>query len=182
MPARHEHVDELFRIDERWELRFERTLDQPAAEAWRALTDPQRLRAWFPFAVEFDGDCAPGARLRFLSPDGSGESIEGEVLECRRPHRFEFRWGGGELVRFDLEPIGPDSTRLTVVNTIDDVGKASRDAAGWHVALDRLAAHLAGREPEPAPPDRFLELFRDYAQSFGDEASTVEPPASRADV
>jgi uncharacterized protein YndB with AHSA1/START domain len=180
MPPRHEHVDQLLKTDERWELRFTRTLDHPPAEVWPALTEPARIAAWFPFAVE--GECAPGATLRFVSPDGSGETFEGEVIACDRPRRFEFRWGGGEQVRFDLEPIGTSSTRLTLVNTIDDVGKASRDAAGWHVALDRLAAHLDSREPPASTPDRFLELFRDYAQTFGHEASTTKPPASHADA
>jgi uncharacterized protein YndB with AHSA1/START domain len=180
MPARHEHVDQLFRTDERWELRFTRTLDHPAAGVWQALTEPERLRAWFPFAVEFEGDCAPGAPLRFVSPDGGGETVEGEVVACDRPRRFEFRWGDGEQVRFGVEPIATDSTRLTLVNTIDEVGKAARDAAGWHVALDRLAAHLDGTEPQPSTSERFLELFRDYAGSFGHEASSIEPPASHA--
>ena len=177
MPLRHEHVDQLLKIDERWELRFTRTLDHPPVDVWSALTEPERLRAWFPFGVE--GECAPGARLRFLAPDGTEQAFEGEVTACDKPRRFEFRWGDGEHVRFDLEPTGM-GTRLTLVNTIDEVGKAARDAAGWHVALDRLAAHLDGREPQPAPPDRFLELFRDYAEAFGDEASSVEPPGPDA--
>jgi uncharacterized protein YndB with AHSA1/START domain len=179
MPARHEHVDELLKTGERWELLFIRTLDAPAAEVWAALTQPDRLAAWFAFAVE--GECAAGATLRFAPPDGSGEGFEGVVVTCDRPHRFEFRWADGEDVRFDLEPLGA-RTILTLVNTIDDVGKAVREAAGWHLTLERLAAHLAGREPEPSTAERALELFRDYAQAFGDEAAAAESQASRADA
>ncbi|MEA2384881.1 MAG: hypothetical protein QOH72_4852 [Solirubrobacteraceae bacterium] len=175
MPPRHEHVDELLKAGERWELRFIRTLDRPAAEVWAALTEPERLSAWFPFVVE--GECAAGATLRFVPRDGSGEGFEGVVVTCDRPNRFEFRWAGGEDVRFDPESLGA-RTLLTLVNTIDDVGKAAREAAGWHVTLDALAAHLAGREQEPPSSERFLELFRDYAQSFGDDASTTAPPAA----
>ena len=174
MPPRHEHVDELLKAGERWELLFIRTLDQPAAEVWAALTEPKRLSAWFPFVVE--GECAPGATLRFVPRDRSGEGFEGVVVTCDRPHRFEFRWADGEDVRFDLESLGA-RTLVTLVNTIDDVGKAAREAAGWHVTLDALAADLAGREPEPPSSERFLEVFRDYARAFRDEAAATQPPA-----
>jgi uncharacterized protein YndB with AHSA1/START domain len=173
VPLRHEHVDELIQANGRWELWFTRTLDHPAAEVWPALTEPARRSAWFPFDVE--GECAPGARLRFTPRDGSDEAFDGEVVACDRPTLFSFRWRDGEAVRFELDPRGA-RTVLTLVVTLAAVGDAAREAAGWHVALDGLIASLAGREPEPATPERVLELFRGYAQAYGDEAAAQAAP------
>ena len=67
---------------------------------------------------------------------------------------------------------GQDCT-LTLTDTIDELGKAARDAAGWHVFLDRLEAALDG-----APTDsRWAPLNERYAQEFGPEASTIGPPS-----
>jgi uncharacterized protein YndB with AHSA1/START domain len=177
LPRKHEHVDELLPSGSRWELRFVRTIEHPPAEVWGALTDPDRVAAWFPFRIE--GECAPGAPVRFVSADGAGAAFEGEMVACEAPSRWEVRWGGGELVRFELE-----STRwgtlLTLVNVIDEVGKAARDAAGWHVTLDRLAAHLDGDSPPASTPERWGELFRGYAETFGPEASSIGLPESHA--
>src|SRR3954447_12743839 len=43
----------------RWRLRFERRLAHPPERVWRAITEPDDLRAWFPFDIE--GDRAAGA-------------------------------------------------------------------------------------------------------------------------
>ena len=63
---------------------------------------------------------------------------------------------------------------LTLIDTIDELGKASRDAAGWHVCLDRLEAAL-DRKPAPAD-DAWKDVNRAYVKKFGREASTVGPP------
>jgi hypothetical protein len=55
-------------------------------------------------------------------------------------------------LRFELEPASGEGAcvlRLTVL--LDSRDKASRDAAGWHVCLDRLERLLAG-DLEPAHP------------------------------
>jgi uncharacterized protein YndB with AHSA1/START domain len=174
MRTRREHVDELLQLDHEWELRFVRTLPHPPHEVWRALTEPDRFSSWFPFAME--GECTPRAPLRFVGPEGQDPAIEGEMLTCDEPSRLEFRWGGGEHVRFDLEPTGPGSTRLALVNTIGELGKAARDAAGWHVTLERLAAVLDGREPPETTSEEWRALFRAYAEDFGSEAASVGLP------
>jgi hypothetical protein len=87
------------------------------------------------------------------------------------PTLMELRWAD-DVLRFELEP--DDSgmgciLRLSV--TFTEPGKAARDAAGWHVCLDRLY------DGTPAPgPDRWKELFGTYGERFGPEASAVGPP------
>jgi uncharacterized protein YndB with AHSA1/START domain len=172
MVRKREHVDELLPFEGRWELRFERDLQHPRAEVWAAITEPDRSAAWFPFRIE--ADCATGAPARFLATDGDGAAIEGAMLACDPHELWEARWADDEIIRFELEPTRW-GTLLTLSNVLGDVGKAARDAAGWHVTLDRLAAHLDG-EPAPEPTrEGWDELFRDYADAFGAQAATVGP-------
>jgi uncharacterized protein YndB with AHSA1/START domain len=132
-------------VDDRPALRFERRLRHPVERVWRALTDGSDLARWFPDRVE--GDVRPGARLRFSS-DAAGAS-EGTVLVAEPPHRLAFSWYAHEL-RFELVPDGEHTVlRLTALLEQDDM--AARDAAGWHVCLDRLQDALDGGDG--ATPD-----------------------------
>ena len=58
------------------------------------------------------------------------------------------------------------------------LGKAARDAAGWHTCLDALESSLAG-EADPRSrmqSDRWSEVHPHYVESFGPEASALGPP------
>ncbi|MEA2587510.1 MAG: hypothetical protein QOH66_437, partial [Actinomycetota bacterium] len=39
---------------DRWTLRFERHLAHPVEKVWRALTEPEQLRSWFPHRIVGD--------------------------------------------------------------------------------------------------------------------------------
>ena len=73
------------------------------------------------------------------------EPFEGEVLEVDAPTTLEFRWGT-DVIRLELVPDGAGTT-LTLLDTIDELGKAARDGAGWHTCLDQLEHHLDGTTP-----------------------------------
>jgi uncharacterized protein YndB with AHSA1/START domain len=154
---------------DRVRLIFARHLEHPPAVVWRAITQPEHLAAWFPQTIE--GERRVGARLRFVSP--TGESFEGEMLEFDPPRTMAFTWGG-DVLRLDLEVEGR-GTRLTLTDTFDDLGKAARDAAGWHECLDRLGADLAGRAL-PDWGDSWRAVHPWYVQAFGPEAATLGPP------
>jgi uncharacterized protein YndB with AHSA1/START domain len=158
--------------DGRPQLRFTRTLPHPPAKVWRALTEDQHLAAWFPFHIE--GERAAGAPLRFLHPEGLGEPFEGEMVAFEPESALELAWQG-ESLRFELAPHG-DGTALTLVNTIDDIGKAARDAAGWHACLDLLACALDGDEPRWDASQLWGEVHPGYVEAFGPEAATIGPP------
>ena len=125
-------------IDGKPALRFERRLSHPIEQVWRSLTEPDELAHWFPSKVS--GDVRLGATLRF-SFDG-GMEMEGEVTECDPPRRLAFYWGE-DLLRFELEPEG-DGTVLRLTDVFAEADRAARDAAGWHVCLDRLAGDGVG--------------------------------------
>ena len=62
--------------------------------------------------------------------------------------------------------------------TFTEYGKAARDAAGWHVCLERLAARATATARDTPPgPDRWKECPRTYGERFGPEASAIGPPS-----
>jgi len=163
---------QLEQIAGRWQLRFVRPLPHPPEKVWRALTEPEHLAAWFP--AEIHGERAAGAALRFVFPGGEGPPLDGEVI-LYDPHSvLEYRWGD-ETLRFELRPEG-EGCVLTFVNTLDEVGKAARDGAGWHGCLDALGYHLAGEEPPWTPVERWQQLHPGYVERFGPDTSTIGPP------
>ena len=71
--------------------------------------------------------------------------------------------------------------------TFPEHGKAARDAAGWHVCLERLAlaldvaADLACMVTAPPTSHRragraLAVVHRAYVERFGPEASAIGPP------
>jgi hypothetical protein len=112
--------------------------------------------------------------------NGEGPTIDGEMITFDPPSLLEFRWGDEETLRFELQSDG-DGTVLTFLNTFDQVGKAARDAAGWHACLDVLAYHLNGEQPPWTPAERWKQVHESYVERFGPDASTIGPPASRTD-
>jgi uncharacterized protein YndB with AHSA1/START domain len=158
--------------DGRFQLRFTRTLAHPLERVWRAITEPEHLAQWFPTTIE--GDRATGAQLRFLFPGGEAPPFEGEMLAFEPPSLMELRWGA-DIVRLELRPSAA-GTELTLLDTLDERGKAARDGAGWHVCLDNLEAHLRGEPDAREQPGAWREVHPHYVESFGPEAATIGPP------
>jgi uncharacterized protein YndB with AHSA1/START domain len=158
------------------QLRFTRTFHHPPEKVWRALTEPEHIREWFPSDIE--GERAAGAPLRFVFRENEGPVIEGEMLVWDPPSVLEMRWGD-DLLRFELEPDGPDGTgtRMTFVNTFPEIGKAARDAAGWHSCLAALDADLDGRAEASNLRSGWKEAHDVYVERFPAEAATIGPPA-----
>jgi uncharacterized protein YndB with AHSA1/START domain len=158
----------LERAGGRWRLRFTRELAHPPERVWSAITEPEHLDTWFPQRVR--GEWLVGAALTF---SGDGYELGGEVLSYEPPRLLEFRWGA-DVIRLELAPREGGCT-LTLLDTIDELGKAARDGAGWHECLDLLECHLDGGEPWPTGA-RWARLHPGYVTSFGPEASTIGPP------
>ena len=148
-------------------LRFTRRLAHPVETVWRAITEPEHLEAWFPDTIEVDRWEA-GAPLRF-------DGFDGEVLAVEPQSLLEFRWGT-DTIRIELAADG-DGTTLTLLDTFDELGKAARDGAGWHVCLDQLEHELDGTSPPWSAGDRWQEVHPGYVSEFGPEASTIGPPS-----
>jgi uncharacterized protein YndB with AHSA1/START domain len=163
---------ELESIDDGWQLRFTRELRHQPETVWRALTEPDQLAAWFPTTIE--GERVAGAPLRFAFEHGEGEPFVGTMLAYEPPKVLEFAWGT-DILRIELESTS-SGCRLTLLDRIDALGKAARDAAGWHVCLDALELTL-DRQPSPrAALDGWVAVAPRYRERFGAAASTIGPP------
>jgi uncharacterized protein YndB with AHSA1/START domain len=144
-------------------LRFVRRLPHPPEKVWAAITEPEHLASWFPTTI--DGDQAAGSPLRFEFRDNDLPGFDGQMVVFSPYTVVEFDWGPDRL-RIELAADG-DGTVLTLIDTFPEYGKAARDAAGWHVCLDRLAGLGA--------PD-WQALNDEYAARFGPKAATVGKP------
>lgn len=165
-------IGRLETSDRTWQLRFERLLRQEPARVWKALTEPDELATWFPDRIVVE-EWRVGAKLEFQDANADIQPFDGEVLAVEPNAFLEFRWGT-DTIRFEIEKHG-SGTRLILVDTIDELGKAARDGAGWHLCLDALEHALAGTVAPPISQS-WSTVHSRYVQSFGPEASTIAPP------
>jgi uncharacterized protein YndB with AHSA1/START domain len=145
-------------IDDRPAVLFERRLSHPIDAVWRSVTEPDELAHWFPARV--GGELRPGGHMRFEMEDGT---TEGEVLELEPPHRFVFTWGE-ELLRIELDEAG-EGCVLRFTHVLGTSEQAARDAAGWHVCLDRLERSLGGdavTAPGSEPTSEWRGHYEEY--------------------
>jgi uncharacterized protein YndB with AHSA1/START domain len=147
-------------IDGRPAVRFERRLAHPIDAVWRAVTDPAELAHWFPGEVAVD--LRLGGRMTFSE---EGFTSEGEVTELDPPRLFAFSWGDDRL-RFELESTDRGAgCLLRFTHVLDASDRAARDAAGWHVCLDRLEGRLGGADTE-APGSSVTEEWRRHYDEY----------------
>lgn len=121
-------------------LRLERRFDQPAERVWRALTEPEELRQWFP------GQFA----IRHSDP----------------PRLLVGAWQGDGTLRFELRPEG-EGCVLTFTHTFTERDQAALAAAGWDRCFARLEALLAGQPmDEAAALAAWPEIHERYAAAW----------------
>jgi uncharacterized protein YndB with AHSA1/START domain len=146
------------------QVRLERDLADAPHLVWRAITDREALRAWFPGDVVVDGGrWEVGAKISFVEEEHN-MSFEGEVLEVDEPRLLVFTWGDDTL-RFELTATDR-GTRLVLVDELPPE-TAARNAAGWDDCLDLLA----GRDP-----GEWQLRFEAYAEKFAPELGPQAGP------
>jgi uncharacterized protein YndB with AHSA1/START domain len=153
-------------------LRFERTLSHPPEKVWRAITEPEHLARWFPTTI--DGERAAGAHLLFEFPEGQAPAFDGEMLEFDPPRVMELRWGPDTL-RLELRPV-EQGTVLVLLDTLEEIGKAARDAAGWHTCLDALTEQLDDTPRSRSGALTWNDVHPTYVTEFGAVAARIGPP------
>ncbi|MEV8503211.1 SRPBCC family protein [Actinoplanes sp. NPDC051475] len=127
--------------DGRWALVFVRDLRHPPEQVWAALTDPERLDRWAPFAAAHDLSRPGDVTLTMVDGPNRTES-PATVLRAEAPVLLEYTWGE-DLLRWELERTA-DGTRLTLRHLFADRDGAPMFAAGWHLCAAVLARLLDG--------------------------------------
>ena len=166
----------LEQVGGRWQLHFTRRLPHPPDKVWRALTEPEHLKEWFPNDIE--GERAEGATLTHVFRNNEAPDMKGEMVVFQPPAVLELTWGD-DVLRFELR--AEDEGRTTVLDFVDvleDVGKAARDGAGWHVKFDVLEAHLRGETVPDDEMERWKPVHEQYLAEFPPEAATIGPPGA----
>lgn len=145
---------------ERASIRFERILTTDVDDAWRIISDPQRIARWFaPVTV--------AAREWATYWDDGREYARGEILRCEPPQVIEVSWFASD----DAEPFTETILRVTLTPHDDGVllvlehedllaADVLQYAPGWHAFLERLPAG----EPDSDFSSRFAELTARYAR------------------
>ncbi|TMD28036.1 MAG: hypothetical protein E6I92_04390 [Chloroflexi bacterium] len=138
-------IGDLEKAGDRWRLRFRRELRHPVGRVWKALTEPDELRRWFPDQVHVD-EWKVGSKMQFKDANARIEPFEGEVLAYDPPSVLEFRWGT-DVIRFEVAPRG-EGCVLTLTDTIDEVGKAA--GVVWPSRAVRQEVRAGGVDHRPA--------------------------------
>ena len=146
-------------------VRIERTFDAPVALVWQLWTDPEHFKAWY----GPDGATIPTATMdvrvgrprhvcmEVRTPNGPMQMwFVGEYREVIEHRRLAYtestsdEHGGTPVagvdghvateVRVDFEDLG-NRTRMVLVHV--GIPQDSPGAAGWEMALDKLATQVA---------------------------------------
>jgi uncharacterized protein YndB with AHSA1/START domain len=137
----------IIRDGERRGLRFERRLAHPPEKVWRALTESDYLRHWFPADIVGQREAGATIQLPFW-PDHIAKyglddpPLPGAIHVWDPPRVFEWSWDT-DLLRFELRPVG-GGTLLTFTTWLDDGSDQSlaNAGAGYHVCLATMATYL----------------------------------------
>jgi uncharacterized protein YndB with AHSA1/START domain len=145
-------------------VRFEREYRHALERVWRAVSEADQARQWFPSALTFEPRV--GGAVRFTGDPNMSDG-EGVVLEYEPPRLLAFTWGDGE-VRIALEPVGEDRCRFVLINVLGADNEAARNAAGWAVCLGELDKVAQGEQtqgPHAVPVPVWQAAYESYVRS-----------------
>lgn len=159
------------RLEEGWEIRFERRLRHSPERVWTALTTGAGLACWL---AEAEVELVPGGKmeLHFRQPDNDfmpdipeKRRQSNEVLTVQPFTRFEHTFGGNpdSVVSWRLEPDG-DGTHLTLVHRVPETwaGARANVLSGWQHHMEGLDDAVRGVR-HPWDWDRWFALRDAYA-------------------
>ena len=138
---------------------FEIFIKTTPERLWEAITDPKQ-RARYSFGVETRSDWTSGSNYEASVP-GVIDIAAGENIEVERPRRlvqsFDALWSddvkaaGTSRVTWEIEPVGNDSCRLTVVHDQLPEGANPELYGGWPMILSGLKTLLETGEKLTTP-------------------------------
>ena len=95
----------------------EETIDRPAGEVWKALTDWSNAHRWMPGVdrMEAQGETAEGTEIRFQARNAERASV---IAHCETGRSIVLRSVQGGVTAdytYELHPAGDGATRVTLV-------------------------------------------------------------------
>ena len=139
---------------------FEIYIKTTPQRLWDAITSDE-MRQKYNFGVGVESDWTPGSPYRAVHPKAPTGISEGENLEVDPPRRlvqtFTALWSdevkaqGTSRVTWEIEPVGDDSCRLTVIH--DQLREDANDElyGGWPMILSGLKTLLETGEQLDTP-------------------------------
>ena len=138
---------------------FEIYIKTTPERLWEAITDPE-MRKRYSFGVGIESDWTEGSEYKASVP-GVIDISSGENLEVDPPRRlvqsFRALWSedvqreGVSRVTWEIEPVGDDSCRLTVVHDQLSKGASNELYGGWPQILSGLKTLLETGEDLTTP-------------------------------
>jgi uncharacterized protein YndB with AHSA1/START domain len=125
-------------------LELTRTLPAPRPEVWSAMTDPERLAAWWgpkgftAPSVDFEPRVGGRYRIAMQPPEGDLFYLHGEFHEVDPPSRLVYT--------FVWEPPAPDDRETLVTLGLEDRGEQTAVSLqhGEFATEERLELHQGG--------------------------------------
>jgi uncharacterized protein YndB with AHSA1/START domain len=121
---------------------FHRRFNQPIDKVWDAITNPEQLRYWF---TDIDMEFKVGGKMNIRFRDDDKTLSYGKIVAIEPPRRFVWTWEE-ELAEWELTPLDPNATQLTLTYSKLEESYAVKAPAGFHALLDRLEERLNGSE------------------------------------
>jgi uncharacterized protein YndB with AHSA1/START domain len=138
---------------------FEIFIKTTPERLWEAITD-RDLRARYSFGVGTESEWTQGSSYKAAVP-GVIDIAEGENVEVDPPRRlvqtFTALWSddvkaeGASRVTWEIEPVGDDSCRLTVIHDQLKPGASNELYGGWPQILSGLKTLLETGEDLTTP-------------------------------
>ena len=153
---------DITRHGDTYTVEFERILATDVADAWDALTNPERLARWM---APYVGEFGLGKEWRALSDDGS-VFTRGVVSFCEAPHRLVTSWHAVEekptVLTLTVEE-HPEGARVVLRH---ESLQSVLYGAGWQTYLERLDDQLGAAPSSVVDPNR--EPVTDWDARFAE--------------
>ncbi len=142
------------RLERPMEKVFEIYIKTTPERLWEAITDPE-IRSRYNFGARIESDFTVGSTMRQVTPTGAllGEGVNLEVDPPRRlVQSMVALWGddvkaeGTSRITWEIQPIAPDSCRLTVTHDQLREGANEQLYGGWPMILSGLKTWLESGE------------------------------------
>jgi uncharacterized protein YndB with AHSA1/START domain len=138
--------------------RYEIYIGAAASKVWKGLIDGD-LTQQYVYGTRFDSKLKKGAPYAYLG-DGGFKMVDGEILEIDPEKRLAMTWQAhwaeatrgdrASRVTYELEPAGPQATKLRLVHDdfdSDQTASYQGSVEGWPLMLSSLKTLLESGKP-----------------------------------